>query len=124
MPQAQTVASLTEVIDAILAEVPRFLALRATTTNGGGRRVGGGGAAFRVGLISRAFAPCPVAMNVRVKFFEVVNNASSCKAGVDEVGDEELFRVPDDVQDAMANGSGDGGGDDGVKVKGGIISTS
>jgi len=124
MPRAPAVTSLAKVVDAVLVEMPCFLALRATTTNGGGRRVGGGGAAFWVGLISGAFAPCPIAMNMRVKFLEVINNASSCKAGVDEVGDEELFRVPDDVQDAMANGSGDGGGDDGVKVKGGIVPTS
>ena len=97
MPRAPAVASLTEVIDAVPAEVSRFLTLRATTTNGGGRRVGGGRAAFWVGLISRAFAPCPVAMNMCVKFLEVVNDASSCEAGVDEVGDGELLGVPDDV---------------------------
>jgi len=79
---------------------------------------------FRVRLISRAFAPCPVTMNVCIKFLEIINNASSCKASMDEVGDEELLRVPDDVQDAMANGSGDGGGDDGVEVKGGVVPTS
>jgi len=124
MPQAPAVAPLTEVIDAVPAEVSRFFAFRATTTNGGGRRVGGGRAAFRVGLISRAFAPCPVAMNVCVKFLEVIDNASSCEAGVDEVGDKELLRVPDDVQDAMANGSSDGGGNDGVEVKGGVVPTS
>jgi len=63
-------------------------------------------------------------MNMCVKFLEVINNASSCEASVNEVRDEELFRVPDDVQDAMANGSGDGGGDDGVEVKGGVVPTS
>jgi len=113
---------LAEVIDAVSAEVPCFLALRATTANGGDRRVGGGGGAtFRVGLISGAFAPCPITMNVCVKLLEIVNDASSCKASVDEVGYEELVGIPDDIQDAMANGSCDGGGDDGVQVEGGTI---
>jgi len=114
MSWTPAVASLTEVIDAVSTEVPRLFAFRAASANGRGRRVGRGGAAFRVGLVSRAFAPCPVAMNMCIKFLEVINNASSCEAGVDKVGDEELFRVPDDVQNAMANGSGNGGGDDGV----------
>jgi len=67
------------------------------TANRGGRRVGGGGATFRVGLISGAFAPCPIAVDMRTKLLEIINNASSCEAGVDEVGDGEPFGVPDDI---------------------------
>ena len=53
--------------------------------------------ASRVWLISRAFAPCSITVNVCVIFLKIVNNALSCKAGVDEVGDEELLGVPDDI---------------------------
>ena len=63
-------------------------------------------------------------MDVRIELLKVINNASSCEAGMDEVGDEESLGVPDDIQDAMVNGSCDGGGDDGVEVEGGIIATS
>jgi len=94
---APAVASLAEVIDTVPAKMPRFLALQATSTNGGGRRVGGGGATFQVGLISRAFAPCSVTMNMCAKLLEVIDYASSCEASVDEVGDEELVGVPDDI---------------------------
>jgi len=97
MPQAPAVAPLTEVVNAVSAEVSHFLALRTTTMNGGGQRVGGGGAAFRVWLISGAFAPCPVAMNMCIKLLKVINDASSCEASVNEVGDEELVGVPDDI---------------------------
>jgi len=124
MPRAPAVTSLTEVIGAVSAEMSRFLAFRATAANGRGRRVGGGGAAFRIWLISGALAPCPITVNVCIKFLEVIDDASSCKAGVDEVGDEEFLGVPDDVQDAMANGSCDGGGDDGMEVEGGIVAAS
>jgi len=65
--------------------------------NGGGRRIRGRGAAFWVWLISGAFAPCTVAMDVCTKLLEIINNASSCEASVDEVGDGELVRVPDDI---------------------------
>ena len=78
-------------------EVPLSLTLQAAATRGGVGRVGGRGAAFWVWLISRALAPCSVAVNVRVKLLKVIDDASSCEAGVDEVGDEEFFRVPDDI---------------------------
>ena len=97
MPWAPAVAPSTEVIGAVPAEVPRFLAFRATATNRRGRRVRRGGAAFWVWLVSGASAPCPVTVNMRIKFLEVIDDASSCKASVDEVGDEELFGVPDDI---------------------------
>jgi len=97
MPRAPTVASLAEVVRAVSVEVPRFLAFRATTANRGGRRVGGGGASFWVGLISGAFAPCPVAVNMRTKLLEIINNAPSCEASVDEVRDAELVGVSDDI---------------------------
>jgi len=96
MPGAPAVTSLAKVIGAVSVEVSPFLALRAATSRRGGGRVGGG-AAFQVWLISGASAPCPVTMNVCIKFLEVINDASSCEAGVDEVGDKEFFRVPDDV---------------------------
>jgi len=48
-------------------------------------------------VISRASAPCSIAVNVRIKFLKVVNDASSCEAGADEVRDEELVGVPDDI---------------------------
>ena len=89
---APTVASLTEVVRAVSVEVSRFLTLRATTVRRGGQRVGGRGVASWVWLISGALAPCPVTVNMRIKLLEVVNNASSCKAGVDEVRDKEFFR--------------------------------
>jgi len=95
--RAPAVASLAEVVDAVSTEMPRFFALRATSTNGGGRRVGGGGAASRVWVISGAFAPCSVTMNVCIKLLEVVDNASTCEASADEVRDEELFGVSDDI---------------------------
>jgi len=97
MPWAPIVAPLAEVVDAVPAEVPCFLALRAATANGGGRRIGGGGAAFWVWLISGAFAPCPVAMNVHVKLLKIVDDASSCEVSVDEVRDKEFVGVPDDI---------------------------
>ena len=80
--------------------------------------------AFRVWLISRALAPCSVTVNMCVKLLEVINDALSHEAGVDEVGDKEFFGVPDDIQDAMSNGSSDGGGDNSVEVEGGIVTTS
>jgi len=52
---------------------------------------------FQVWLISRASAPCSVAVNLCIKLFEVVNDAWSCEAGMDEVRDEELLRVSDDI---------------------------
>ena len=64
---------------------------------GGGWGVGGRGAAFWVWLISRAFAPCPVTVNVSVELLEIVNDASSCKVGTDEVRDKEFFRVSDTI---------------------------
>jgi len=97
MPWAPAVAPLAEVVGAVSAEVPRFLALRTTTTNRGGRRVGGGGATFRVRLISGAFAPCPVTVNMRTELLKIINDASSCEAGMDEVRDGEPFGVPDDI---------------------------
>ena len=78
-------------------EVSIFLALQAMIMGRGSRRVGGRGAVFWVWLISRALAPCPITVNMCIKFLEVVDDASSCKAGMDEVRDEELFGVPDDI---------------------------
>ena len=75
-------------------------------------------------MVGRAPAPCSVAVNVCIKLLKIVNYASTCEASMDVVRDEELLRVPDDVQDAMANGSCNGGGDDGVKVEGGVIAAS
>jgi len=95
--RAPVVAPLTEVVNAVSAEVSRFLAFRAASANGGGRRIRGRGAAFQVWLVSGAFAPCPVAMDMCAKLLEIINNSSSCKAGVDEVRDGELVGVPDDV---------------------------
>jgi len=97
MSWAPAVTSLAEVVGAVSAEVPCFLALQATTANRGGRGVRGGGATFRVGLISGAFAPCPVAVNMRTKLLEIINDAPSCEASVDEVRDEELVGVSDDI---------------------------
>jgi len=97
MAWAPAIAPLTEVVGAVLAEVSRFLALRAMTANRGGRRVGGRGATFWVWLISGAFAPCPIAMDVHVKLLEIVDDASSCEASVDEVRDKEFVGVPDDI---------------------------
>ena len=53
--------------------------------------------AFWVWLISGAFAPCSVTVNVHIELLEVVDDASSCEAGMDEVRDEELFGVSDDI---------------------------
>jgi len=97
MSRAPAVASLAEVVGAVSVEVPRFLALRTMTANRGGQRVGGGGATFQVGLISGAFAPCPVAVDMRTKLLEIINDAPSCEASVDEVRDEELVGVSDDI---------------------------
>jgi len=97
MPRAPAVASLAEVIDAVSTEVPRFFALRAASANGGGRRVGGGGAASWVRVIGGASAPCSVTMDVRSKLLEVIDDASTCEASTDEVGDKEFFGVPDDI---------------------------
>ena len=120
MAWAPAVAPLTEVVSAVLVEMSLPLAFQAVTTRGGGRRVRGRGAAFQVWLISRALAPCSITVNMCVKLLEVINDASSHKAGVDE----EFFGVPDDIQDAMSNGSSDGGGDNSVQVEGGIVTTS
>ena len=65
--------------------------------HGGGRRVGGGGAVFRVWLISGASTPCSVTVNMCTKLLEIVNNASSCEASVDEVRDKEFVGVSDDI---------------------------
>jgi len=97
VPRAPAVASLAEVVNAVLTEVPRFFALRATSANRGGRRVRGGGAASWVWMIGGAPAPCSVTMDVCIKLLEVVNDALTCEASTDEVGDEELFGVPDDI---------------------------
>jgi len=121
---APAVAPLTEVVRAVSAEMPLPLTLQAATARGGIGRVRGGGVAFQVWLISGALAPCSITVDRHVKLLKIIDNALSCKAGVDEVGDKELFGVPDDVQDAMSNGSGNGGGDNGMEVEGGIITTS
>jgi len=95
--RAPAIAPLTEIVGAVLAEVSHFLAFQATTVNRGGRRVRGGGATPRVWLISGAFAPCSITVNLRVILLKVIDNASSCEAGSDEVRDKELLRVPDDI---------------------------
>jgi len=98
MSGAPAVTPLTEVVGAVSVEVPTFLALGATLAGGGrGRRVRRGGAVSRVWVISRASAPCSIAVNVHVKLLEIVNDASSCEASMDEVGDGELLGVPDDI---------------------------
>jgi len=96
VPRAPAVTSLAEVVNAVSTEVPRFFALRATSANGGGQRVRGGAASW-VWMIGGASAPCSVTMDVCIKLLEVVDDASTCKASTDEVGDEELFGVPDDI---------------------------
>ena len=48
-------------------------------------------------MIGGASAPCSVTMDVRIKLLEVVDDALTCEASMDEVGDEEFFRVPDDI---------------------------
>ena len=60
-------------------------------------------------------------MNLCIELLEVVDDALSCKAGLDEVRDKELFGVPNDIQNAMLNGSSNRGGDNGVKIEGGVI---
>ena len=80
--------------------------------------------AFWVWLVSRALSPHSICVDVCIKLLKVSDNASSCEVGVDEVRDEELFGVSDDIQDAMSNGSSNGGGDNGVKIEGGIIVAS
>ena len=98
MSWAPAVAPLAKVVRAISVEMPiLLLALRAMIAGGGCRGVGGRGAMFWVWLISRAFAPCSVGMDVHIKHFKVVDNALSCEVGMDEVRDEEFFRVPDDI---------------------------
>jgi len=97
MPWAPAVTSLAEVVGAVSAEVPCFLAFRATTANRGGGGVGGGGATFWVRLISGAFAPCPVTVDMRTKLLKIIDDAPSCEAGMDEVRDGEPFGVPDDI---------------------------
>jgi len=52
---------------------------------------------FRVWSISGAFAPCSVTVNMCIKLLKVINDASSCEAGMDEVRDEEFVGVPDDI---------------------------
>jgi len=64
---------------------------------GGSQRVRGRGAAFWVWLISRAFSPCPISVDMCTKLLEIVDDASTCKVGFDEVRDKELVRVPDDI---------------------------
>jgi len=97
MSQAPAVAPLAKVVRAIPVEVSVLLTLRATIAEGGSQRVRGRGAVFWVWSISRALTPRSVAMNMCIKLLEVVNNALSCKAGMDEVRDEELFRVSNDI---------------------------
>jgi len=94
---APAVTSLEKVVGAVSAKVPFSLALRASTTGRGGGRVRGGGAVFQVWLISGALAPCSVTMDMCVELLKVVDDASSCEVSTDEVGDEELLRVPDDI---------------------------
>ena len=47
-----------------------------------------------------------------VVFVEEINHASPCEGHEDIFwGEGKLPQVPDDIEDAMSNGSGDGGGD-------------
>ena len=97
MSWAPVVTSLTKVARAALVEMPILPALRAVIVRGRSQGVGGRGVAFWVWLISRASAPCSVTVNLHIKFLEVINDASSCKASMDEVRDEEFLGVPDDI---------------------------
>jgi len=55
-----------------------------------------------------------------VVFIKKINHASPCE-GHENVfwGEGKLPRVPNDIEDAMSNGSGDGGGNDEGRAEGG-----
>jgi len=53
--------------------------------------------ASQIWVISRAFSPCSISMNVCIKPLEIVNDDLTCKASSDEVGDKELVGVSDDI---------------------------
>jgi len=59
-------------------------------------------------------------VNGSVVFIKKVNHASPCE-GHENIfwGEGKLPRVPDDIEDAMSNGSGDGGSDDERQAEGG-----
>jgi len=105
MSWAPGVTPLAKVVRAISAKMSVLLALRAAIMRGGrgGQGIRGRGKVSWVWSISRAFAPCSVTVNVHVKLLEIINDASSCEAGMDEVRDEEFFRVSYDIQDAMSS---------------------
>jgi len=48
-------------------------------------------------LVSGASAPCFITVNLCIELFEIIDDASSCKASADEVRDKELLGVPDDI---------------------------
>ena len=55
-----------------------------------------------------------------IMFVKKINHASPCEGHEDIFwGEGKLPRVPDDIKDAMLNGSGDGGGDDEGRAEGG-----
>jgi len=61
-------------------------------------------------------------VNGRVVFIKEINHASPCEGHEDIFwGEGKLPRVPDDIEDAMSNGSGDGGGDDERRAEGGSL---
>jgi len=94
---APAVAPLAKVVGEISVEMPVLLALQAMITRGGSRGIRGRGVMFWVWLIRRAFSPCSISMDVHIKLLKVVDDTLSCKAGMDEVRDKELFRVLDDI---------------------------
>jgi len=97
MAQTPTVASSAKVVRAISTEMPVLFALQAAITRGGGQKVRGRGVVFQIWLISRAFAPCSISMDMCAKLLKVIDNASTCKAGSDEVGDKDFVGVPDNI---------------------------
>ena len=57
-------------------------------------------------------------MNVSVMFLKILYDPFSYKMRRDVIGDDREFRgIPDGIDDAMSNGSGDSGGEDNVKAK-------
>jgi len=55
-------------------------------------------------------------------FIKEINHASPCEGHEDIFwGEGKLPQVPDDIEDAMSNGSGDGGGNDEGRAKGGSL---
>jgi len=61
-------------------------------------------------------------VNGGVMFIKKINHALPCEGHEDIFwGEGKLPRVPDDIEDAMSNGSGNGGGDDEGRAEGGLL---